>query len=345
MWFPKQSLPSFQEFVHSISHDSHHESRRSSSTSEHSRGAKTPPCTTLCHWNLQCTDEECKFAHQSPGAPMNMPVDVAQTCNFGVACKNTTCNLGHPSPALKKDHQAQSECRFYPNLPSKPRSIGWFDADEDVVRRSAAITQGLTADQIFDLVFAVDESRPRYEVENVGEIQEILETEPSDVKHRKCEKNRRIRHRIWQKLAHAMTPEAAHRAVESDPAYFDGKSGGGRKAKDGKKSSGQKPGKDEQLCSSLYTVSLLGIAVQSEHEGRKVAEERAFRAEARLAELTGGTPPSPRKRRRGDEHSPAESPKRRVIQLPQRLPPSPCTTAWLSPSPTPTLSSSSSFSH
>ncbi|KPI37239.1 uncharacterized protein AB675_1505 [Cyphellophora attinorum] len=220
-----------------------------------------------------------------------------------------------------------------------------LDADQEVIQSSAAITRGLTRDQIFDLVFAVDESRPRYEVENVGEIQEILESDSSKAKHKKCEKNRRIRHRIWQWLAHAMTPEAAHRAVESDPAYSDGKSGGGRKAKDGKKPTGQKPGKDEQLCSIIYTVSLLGIAVQSEHEGRKIAEERAYRAEARLAELTGGAPPSPRKRRRGDEQSSAESPKRRAIQLPQRLPPSPCTTAWLSPSPTPTMSSSSSFSH
>ncbi|KPI40034.1 uncharacterized protein AB675_11466 [Cyphellophora attinorum] len=78
--------------------------------------AKTnDPATTMCHWNLQCTNKECKFAHQSPVAPMNIPVDVSQACTFGVACKNTTCNLRHPSPALKKDHQAQSECKFYPN--------------------------------------------------------------------------------------------------------------------------------------------------------------------------------------------------------------------------------------
>lgn len=233
-----------------------------------------------------------------------------------------------------------------PSLPTQPYSKGWFDIEQPEVAHTIEWTRDMDRDELYNLVFTVDDSRPRYEVENVGECQEIYSADSPKSKHKKCEKNRRIRHRKWQKKAHAMTPEAAHEAAERDPEYFAGKFGGGRKATSGKKHSGQKPGKDEQLCSIIYTVVLLALACQSEHNGRKQAEERAYQAEARLAELTGTSPRSPRKRRMSDVEPlhVTVSPKKRTFHPPYHGPPSPCTTACLSPSPTPTLSASSNFS-
>ncbi|ETN39839.1 uncharacterized protein HMPREF1541_06065 [Cyphellophora europaea CBS 101466] len=77
------------------------------------------PATTMCHFNTRCTNKECPYAHQSPAAPMNIPVDTSQVCEYGVACKNTACTARHPSPSLKQAHQAESECKFWPNC-AKP---------------------------------------------------------------------------------------------------------------------------------------------------------------------------------------------------------------------------------
>ncbi|KAI1264126.1 hypothetical protein F5Y18DRAFT_417829 [Xylariaceae sp. FL1019] len=71
--------------------------------------------TTICKFNLACTNKDCKFAHQSPSAPPNTTVDVNDVCSFGAACKNWKCVGRHPSPAIKRAHQVEQECKFYPN--------------------------------------------------------------------------------------------------------------------------------------------------------------------------------------------------------------------------------------
>ncbi|KAI0515301.1 hypothetical protein F5B22DRAFT_636584 [Xylaria bambusicola] len=82
-----------------------------------SQGKPEPPNpeTTICKFNLACTNKECKFAHQSPAAPPNTTVDVTDVCSFGAACKNWKCVGRHPSPATKRAHQNEQECKFYPN--------------------------------------------------------------------------------------------------------------------------------------------------------------------------------------------------------------------------------------
>ncbi|KAK8050247.1 hypothetical protein PG994_011977 [Apiospora phragmitis] len=73
------------------------------------------PDTTLCKFNLSCTNRDCKFAHQSPAAPPNTTIDVQDVCSYGAACKNFKCVGRHPSPATKRAHQNDQECKFYPN--------------------------------------------------------------------------------------------------------------------------------------------------------------------------------------------------------------------------------------
>jgi nuclear polyadenylated RNA-binding protein NAB2 len=73
------------------------------------------PEDTVCKYNLNCTNRECKFAHQSPAAPHGAAVDVNDPCSFGAACKNRKCVGRHPSPATKLAHQSEQDCKFFPN--------------------------------------------------------------------------------------------------------------------------------------------------------------------------------------------------------------------------------------
>ena len=73
------------------------------------------PDETICKYNQNCTNKDCKFAHASPAAPRGASVDVGDVCTFGVACKNRKCVGRHPSPATKMAHQSEQECKFFPN--------------------------------------------------------------------------------------------------------------------------------------------------------------------------------------------------------------------------------------
>lgn len=87
------------------------------------------PEETICRFNLNCTNKDCKFAHQSPAAPPGVTMDVKDVCTFGAACKNFKCVGRHPSPATRAAHQGEQDCKFWPNCqnprcpfkhPSKP---------------------------------------------------------------------------------------------------------------------------------------------------------------------------------------------------------------------------------
>jgi nuclear polyadenylated RNA-binding protein NAB2 len=73
------------------------------------------PDETVCKYNLNCTNRDCKFAHQSPAAPHGTTVDVSDVCSFGAACKNRKCVGRHPSPAQRTAHQSEQDCKFFPN--------------------------------------------------------------------------------------------------------------------------------------------------------------------------------------------------------------------------------------
>lgn len=73
------------------------------------------PSSTMCKFNLRCTNPDCIFVHQSPAAPPGTPVDMKDQCDFGAACKNKKCVGKHPSPAQRQKFQSEQECAFYPN--------------------------------------------------------------------------------------------------------------------------------------------------------------------------------------------------------------------------------------
>ncbi|KFA76353.1 hypothetical protein S40288_07125 [Stachybotrys chartarum IBT 40288] len=82
-----------------------------------SGGKREPPNPddTVCKYNLNCTNKDCKFAHQSPAAPHGTTVDMNDICSFGAACKNRKCVGRHPSPAQRTAHQGEQDCKFFPN--------------------------------------------------------------------------------------------------------------------------------------------------------------------------------------------------------------------------------------
>lgn len=226
------------------------------------------------------------------------------------------------------------------NIPS-PISIGWLNKDQEEVQQALYMIRerGLDVNALTKAAFAIDPNRPLYKEDKRRYLDDDQADTPGK-KHSQCEKKRRLRHANWQETAHQMTPEIAHQAVERDRKYREGKS---RKTAK-KDSNNQKPGKDEQHCSVIYTVTFLGIALDTEHQHRKQAEQRVFELEQRLATLEH----QPRKRvyEEDDDASSTRSSKQRALHPSlYRLPPSPSLTATLSPSPTPPLSASASFSY
>jgi hypothetical protein len=73
------------------------------------------PSSTMCKFNLRCTNPDCVFVHQSPAAMPGTPVDMNDTCDYGAACKNKKCVGKHPSPAQRQKFQSEQECAFWPN--------------------------------------------------------------------------------------------------------------------------------------------------------------------------------------------------------------------------------------
>lgn len=73
------------------------------------------PSSTMCKFNLRCTNPDCPFVHQSPAAMPGITVDMNDTCDYGAACKNKKCVGKHPSPAQRQKYQSEQECAFWPN--------------------------------------------------------------------------------------------------------------------------------------------------------------------------------------------------------------------------------------
>ncbi|KAI9868676.1 MAG: hypothetical protein M1813_004526 [Trichoglossum hirsutum] len=87
----------------------------SSGTMEGVEATTETPGDAVCKFNLACTKADCRFGHQSPAAPPGTTIDLSDNCPFGAACKNRKCVARHPSPAVKITHQAEMDCKFFPN--------------------------------------------------------------------------------------------------------------------------------------------------------------------------------------------------------------------------------------
>ena len=116
---PQNSAPSQFRFDHDIAMDTNSNQPSTtgdlSSSMEVENSQTEPSSDTICKFNLTCTKKDCPFAHQSPAAPPGTTIDVHDHCPFGAACKNRKCVAGHPSPAQKITHQAEQDCKFFPN--------------------------------------------------------------------------------------------------------------------------------------------------------------------------------------------------------------------------------------
>lgn len=226
-----------------------------------------------------------------------------------------------------------------------PHSQGWFNVNQEEVRRVQKALQplNLDRDELYKLAFDVDIDRPLYEGERLSDKEPMHRgrrgspnQRDSAVKHSRIEKRRRARHQKWQIKSHNMVSEFAHMCISNDPIYLGIDEDKPRTEPEanktkGSKPSSKKPGKDESFCATIYSLSVCGVVLQSEHEGRKLAEARLAAAEKRVAELDRRLQMRPCE----DVEIPSSSPvtARRSPLTTTRMP--------LSPSPTPTCSTTS----
>ncbi|SPO30828.1 related to NAB2 - nuclear polyadenylated RNA-binding protein required for nuclear mRNA export [Ustilago trichophora] len=66
-----------------------------------------PTETSICRWNVGCTNPMCPYSHASPanagpGGDPNALVLSQQNCRFGARCTNKDCTRSHVSPAVAK---------------------------------------------------------------------------------------------------------------------------------------------------------------------------------------------------------------------------------------------------
>jgi hypothetical protein len=179
-------------------------------------------------------------------------------------------------------------------------SQGWFDVSQEEVQKTLEALRPLNLDRdaLYQLAFEVDRNRALYEGEdlnrkakNQSQNSALHKQRDSAVKHSRVEKRRRARHQGWQIQSHRMVPEFAHLCVSNDRVYLskDDKDGSDLDSEVTKprssKSRNPKAGKDESFCGTIYSLAVCGIALQSEYEGRKLAEKQAQMYADRVAEL------------------------------------------------------------
>ncbi|GAK66334.1 uncharacterized protein PAN0_012c4556 [Moesziomyces antarcticus] len=66
-----------------------------------------PSETSICRWNVGCTNPMCAYSHASPanagpGGDPNALVLSQQNCRFGARCTNKDCTRSHVSPAVAR---------------------------------------------------------------------------------------------------------------------------------------------------------------------------------------------------------------------------------------------------
>lgn len=83
-------------------------STASTSETVHDSNFPTEPSeSSVCRWNLGCTNPMCPYSHASPanagpGGDPNALVLNGQNCRFGAKCINKDCTRGHVSPAVTR---------------------------------------------------------------------------------------------------------------------------------------------------------------------------------------------------------------------------------------------------
>lgn len=74
-------------------------------TTHSSDFSSAPTETSLCRWNVGCTNPMCPYSHASPanvgpGGDPNALVLSQQNCRYGARCTNKDCTRSHVSPAV-----------------------------------------------------------------------------------------------------------------------------------------------------------------------------------------------------------------------------------------------------
>ena len=167
-----------------------------------------------------------------------------------------------------------------------PYDQGWYQPNSSSNRFSRRLEPKLEGKKLDDLVqefFHRDESRavygdrviiPRRPVEDISASddptlqsaldpgQRIKEEDKKTTGHRKNEEKRRIRHRELQQASHIRCPAIAAECG-AEQAQAD---------KETRSQAGKGPGKDDQLCASIFTQEMAGRTVQALNDRCKYLE-------------------------------------------------------------------------
>ena len=227
--------------------------------------------------------------------PVQPILDVHSPAQLG-ASAFAAINVEGASPQLGRMYSSTYQLGLH--RPSfVPKRHGWFDPERESARLTWQHMSSMTRDERYEALFECP-CRPLYPDQKSN--QKELEPKPKPVRskytsdslyrahlnkweqgerHRIKEKQRRNRHRGLQSLAHHMTCKVANSLAERDPALVQirtERSNGGVRSK--------VAGKDDQLVASIYQKNISAIVVQSEHEGRMIAEAEGQELRAKLAE-------------------------------------------------------------
>lgn len=94
-------------------------------TTPHSSNFPTAPTeTSICRWNVGCTNPMCPYSHASPananpGGNPNALVLSQQNCRYGSTCTNKDCTRSHVSPSVAKISARTQPCTPAP-APAAP---------------------------------------------------------------------------------------------------------------------------------------------------------------------------------------------------------------------------------
>ncbi len=241
--------------------------------------------------------------------------------------------LSSPSDDVNSKERAGS-------LPSSPLQCGWFDPGTKRALATINFIDSWTRDELHDAFWKTDPSRPLYGDQPTFNKKGIPDKVADGTQtlhrggkksHAESERDRRVRHFAYQGELHHTQPEITQQLADQDEEMQQIK----------QSTSSKGPGKDDQFVSDIYMHNLSALVVQSEHEGRKMAErelEELKRENLALRRTLFGQSPSRKrhaehvtteavrssKRQRTNENESWESSsKRRALRLPPSPSPSP----------------------
>lgn len=113
-------------------------------TPTHSSDFPTVPTeTSICRWNVGCTNPMCPYSHASPsnagpGGDPNALVLSQQNCRYGAKCTNKDCTRSHVSPAVARIQARTAAPVSFAPAPAVPAVAATLSLDTALPSQTAS---------------------------------------------------------------------------------------------------------------------------------------------------------------------------------------------------------------